>query len=89
MYIKHCEIVRAVVPEEQLLVFEPSMGWGPLCAFLDKPVPVNESGQVISFPHINDRTSMNGMVCCLINLGVLLWGAVIVVLIFALGALAR
>lgn len=40
--------VKATVPPDRLLVWEPADGWGPLCDFLDVPVP----GQ--PFPHIND-----------------------------------
>ncbi len=35
----HNAEVRRVVPAEKLLVFESGQGWGPLCAFLDMPVP--------------------------------------------------
>lgn len=44
----HEAAVKAAIPPERLLVFEPKQGWGPLCAFLDKPVPDEP------FPHIND-----------------------------------
>ena len=35
----HNEDVRRSVPPEQLLVYEVAQGWGPLCAFLEVPVP--------------------------------------------------
>jgi Sulfotransferase domain len=41
--------VRATVPAERLLVFEVRDGWGPLCRFLDRPVPPGP------FPHLNER----------------------------------
>lgn len=41
--------VRAHVPAEQLLVFDVAEGWGPLCEFLEVPVPD------IDFPHHNLR----------------------------------
>jgi len=34
-------------------VYEVSQGWGPLCAFLDKPVPQEP------FPRLNDTASWN------------------------------
>ena len=44
----HEAAVKAAIPPERLLVFEPKQGWEPLCAFLDKPVPDGP------FPHVND-----------------------------------
>jgi hypothetical protein len=46
----HVEIVRKSIPADRLLVFEVKEGWGPLCAFLDKPVPIG------AFPRSNDKT---------------------------------
>jgi hypothetical protein len=45
----HNEAVRATIPADQLLVFEVRQGWGPLCEFLDLPVPDEP------FPRSNDR----------------------------------
>ena len=39
--------VRAAVSPERLLVFDVSEGWGPLCDFLQVPVPATP------FPHVN------------------------------------
>lgn len=41
--------VREIVPAENLLIFTPSDGWGPLCDFLDVPVPA------LAFPRSNAR----------------------------------
>jgi hypothetical protein len=38
-FIAHNEAVKAIVPPDQLLVFEAKEGWGPICKFLDVPVP--------------------------------------------------
>lgn len=38
-YRAHNDQVRAGVPPAQLLEFDPSDGWGPLCRFLGAPVP--------------------------------------------------
>lgn len=43
--------VIATVPAEQLLVYEVADGWGPLCAFLDVPVPDEP------FPRVNDKVA--------------------------------
>lgn len=37
------------LPSDRLLVFSPKEGWGPLCAFLDVPVPD------APFPRVNSR----------------------------------
>ena len=39
--------VSETIPPERLLVFDVSEGWGPLCRFLDVPVPDGP------FPHFN------------------------------------
>lgn len=48
-FIAHNEAVKAAIPTSQLLVFEVKQGWGPLCNFLDIPVPPGE------FPRTNHR----------------------------------
>ncbi|MBO0801942.1 MAG: sulfotransferase family protein [Nocardiopsaceae bacterium] len=40
--------VRRTVPPERLLVWSPADGWGPLCEFLQTPVPSEP------VPHVND-----------------------------------
>ncbi|MGB5621996.1 MAG: sulfotransferase family protein [Gammaproteobacteria bacterium] len=45
----HNEAVKATIPASQLLVYQVKQGWGPLCEFLDTPVPDEE------FPRTNDR----------------------------------
>ncbi len=49
VYADHVAEVQRVVPAGKLLVFEVKEGWGPLCQFLDAPVPDEP------FPHVNDR----------------------------------
>lgn len=39
VYLKHNQQVKDEVPPEKLLVFESSIGWEPLCEFLEVPVP--------------------------------------------------
>lgn len=41
--------VRSIVPADNLLEFRVSQGWGPLCDFLEVPVPESKK-----FPHTND-----------------------------------
>jgi hypothetical protein len=47
---RHQAEVEATVPSDRLLVWSVKQGWGPLCEFLELPVPD------VEFPHINDRT---------------------------------
>ena len=45
---RHNEAVRERVPKGQLLEFQVTQGWGPLCEFLGKEVPD------VPFPHSNE-----------------------------------
>ena len=52
-YRRHYDTVRAMVPPAQLLECHLGVGgWGPLCEFLDKPVPD------VRFPKINEGRSL-------------------------------
>lgn len=53
---RHHEEVRRTVPAERLLVWEVGEGWGPLCEFLEVPVPDEP------LPHANDRETFLGRV---------------------------
>jgi len=82
MYTEHNNWVRNLVPQKSLLEFEPSMGWEPLCQFLDKKVPVGKP-----FPRRNDRNYLkNGMRAAVIA-GVLSWAALFVVLKYCISML--
>lgn len=48
-YENHYDEVRKALQQERLLVFNVKEGWGPLCAFLGKPVPDWD------FPRKNER----------------------------------
>ncbi|KAK7954416.1 hypothetical protein PG988_015110 [Apiospora saccharicola] len=45
--LDHNDHIRKIVPKDNLLEWNPSDGWQPLCNFLGKPVPN------VPFPHIN------------------------------------
>ena len=47
-YQEHYETARALVPPGQLLEFILGDGWGPLCEFLQRPVPS------VPFPKVNE-----------------------------------
>jgi hypothetical protein len=46
--IAYNESVKAAIAPERLLVWQVSEGWGPLCEFLEVPVPTEP------IPHVND-----------------------------------
>ena len=57
-YERHNAEVRAEVPAERLIEWQPEDGWAPLCAGLDLPVPDEP------FPHTNttaDFRTMTGL----------------------------
>lgn len=45
----HTQAVKRTIPSDQLLIFDVRDGWGPLCSFLEVPVPDGE------FPRTNHR----------------------------------
>ena len=53
---RHHDAVRRDVAPERLLVWDVSDGWGPLCDFLELPVPDEP------LPHANDRDTFIGRV---------------------------
>lgn len=54
-YEKHNRHVKNTIREDQLLVFNVKEGWGPLCQFLDKPVP---NADTTPFPHVKVNSSI-------------------------------
>jgi hypothetical protein len=49
IFERHTREVIANIAPERLLVYDVREGWGPLCAFLGKPVPAEP------FPRVNSR----------------------------------
>lgn len=54
--------VRAAIPEDRRFEFSVKDGFGPLCEFLDVPVPMvkdEKTGKMVEapFPHVNDRAT--------------------------------
>jgi hypothetical protein len=52
---RHNEAVKREIAKDRLLVFDAKDGWGPLCAFLGKPVPKEP------FPRVNSKEEMRPM----------------------------
>lgn len=71
--------VEAVVPAEKLLKFSVQEGWGPLCKFLDVPIPdvpfprANSSDKFAYYLHRNQRRAML-LIYELISLPLLCYG---------------
>ena len=55
VYEEYNQRIRDNVPKERLLEFNVKQGWGPLCRFLNKPIP-----EGIPFPHVHDRAKLLG-----------------------------
>lgn len=53
---RYNEEVIATVPADRLLVWSPADGWGPLCAFLQVPVPEQP------LPNVNDSAQFGGRI---------------------------
>ena len=55
-YLEYNYVIRSIVPKEQLLEYRVKEGRGPLCKFLDKPLPTDLKADVARpFPRVNDR----------------------------------
>ncbi|MEM7172180.1 MAG: sulfotransferase family protein [Pseudomonadota bacterium] len=50
----HIADVQRTIPPERLLTYDVSQGWAPLCAFLERPVPIEP------FPHRNQSAEFHG-----------------------------
>ena len=83
-YDRHNEHVRSVVPSERLLEFEPKDGWEPLCQFLGVPVPTDQAGNKLEYPHVNDTESIRRGLNFFIGLGYFVWNVLIGVILFAM-----
>lgn len=74
----HNLTVQRVIPKERLLVFEVKQGWGPLCAFLGKPVPETP------FPNVNDTAEFKKRI---MMMHVMTWGPWVLLALIAAGLL--
>ncbi|KAI9726319.1 MAG: hypothetical protein M1828_001593 [Chrysothrix sp. TS-e1954] len=71
-FLDHYAHVRAVVPADRLLEYQPSQGWAPLCKFLDVEIPKTKGEKEAfgeehePFPNVNDSASvveLHKMIC--------------------------
>lgn len=68
MYFCHNAWVEELVPNQNLLVYQASMGWGPLCKFLEKDEPVG-----VAFPRVNEAAFLRRVKRIAMTLGSLVW----------------
>ncbi len=54
-YERHNAEVRATIPAERLIDYQPGAGWEPICARLGLPVPASP------FPHVNTTDDFRAM----------------------------
>ena len=70
------EEVKRTVPKEKLLIFSVKEGWGPLCKFLDAPIPegpfpnTNDSAQMKKYVKLNQMKAYSFVVGVPILLGI-------------------
>ncbi|KAJ5153936.1 uncharacterized protein N7500_009375 [Penicillium coprophilum] len=69
-YLRYNEYVRGIVRERggKVLEFKAEDGWGPLCEFLGREVPVGE------FPRVNERKTFVFIKRVLVAKGIISWG---------------
>jgi hypothetical protein len=79
----HIEEVKRTIPPDRLLVHEAKEGWGPLCAFLGKPVPE------FPYPRVNEASQIKRMITFLTWLGRAPWILAAIAAVSALIAFAR
>jgi hypothetical protein len=80
LYESHANWVRNVVPKDRLLEFEPSMGWEPLCQFLEKDIPNTE------YPRSNDRNVIKLFKIIAMGIGSFGWALMFLVLVTILNS---
>ena len=56
VFKRHTQEVRDAIDPARLLVFDVREGWGPLCRFLEVPVPDEP------FPRLNDTATIQAMI---------------------------
>lgn len=54
---EHYDRIRSIVPADRLLEYHVSEGWGPLCKFLDKSVPSEDTPFINQTNEINSKLS--------------------------------
>ncbi|KAI1267774.1 hypothetical protein F5Y18DRAFT_378793 [Xylariaceae sp. FL1019] len=84
LYHAHNDMVKRVVPKDKLLIFNPKDGYPVLCEFLGVPIPKDEEGNDLIYPHVNDRETMAKGFMALKLLGYASWTIAIAGITFTL-----
>jgi hypothetical protein len=83
VFNRHNDLVRLSVPTDQLLVYELSQGWEPLCRFLGVLVPAGKP-----FPRLNDTAEFQARIKRVrLILRVIAFGTLAVIALTGLAAL--
>ncbi|KAI1323692.1 hypothetical protein F5Y16DRAFT_382900 [Xylariaceae sp. FL0255] len=77
LYHAHNDWVKRVVPKDKLLIFNPKDGYPVLCEFLGVPVPKDEHGNDLVYPHVNDRESLTKGLNMFMKVGYTVWAILI------------
>ena len=77
IYHKHNERVRQTVPKDQLLEFQPTDGWKPLCEFLGVPVPKDEDGRPLEYPRTNETQEVKDKLRTFAYVGLVYWALLV------------
>lgn len=67
-----------LVPHQNLLVYQASEGWGPLCKFLGKEEPVG-----VNFPRVNEAAFLRRVKRIAMALGSVVWILLLVLVAWA------
>ena len=84
LYYAHNEHVKQVVPKDRLLELDVKDGFKPLCDFLGLPVPKDDQGKELAFPHVNDRQHITKVMNRFVVVGWSLYAVTFVGLFLAL-----
>ncbi|KAI7233533.1 hypothetical protein KC343_g3415 [Hortaea werneckii] len=77
VYDRHNKMIKALIPESQLLIFDVRQGWEPLCEFLDVPVPGEP------FPNTNDAAAMRAIYTGMMSFGLFVGASYVAVALAA------
>lgn len=88
IFHQHYQEVRRLVPNDRLLEYTVTDGWGPLCKFLDTPIPkgepfpdINDDADFVSRAQLRNKNQMRNVA--------LLWLAWILAALIAIGVVCR
>lgn len=84
-YTAWIQRVKETVPADQLLIHEPSHGFGPICRHLG----ILDSECPAKYPHVNSKEEFQQMVRWFNSMRFLFWSVVAILVLLALGVKVR